>query len=325
MDSAGRSRRRTGQMGCNPTRKMRIMNKYAVFFFAALLCLAGTARAEQIVDRIVAVVNGEIITYQELLQQTALLTGAESGPAVAQAMPQVLDVMIDSLVLRQEAERLEVKVTDAEVDSDIQQFKARRQLTDEAFAQGLRLQGLTLEQFRERTREDIMRQRMLGFMVRRKVIVTQEEIDDYIARNKAELITDRILDLQVLIVGSAEEAATLRAAIERGELTFSDAVARYSQGPKTSDGALETVRWRDLAGPWRDGLRGLAVGEVSEPFPIQDKWAVLKLLNQVNEDPRGADLVEEEVREAIMRPKMEERFKEYMTDLRAKALIEKRL
>jgi peptidyl-prolyl cis-trans isomerase SurA len=166
---------------------------------------------------------------------------------------------------------------------------------------------------------------MLGFMVRRKVIVTQEEIDDYIARNKAELITDSILDLQVLIVDGAEEAGTLRAAIQRGELTFSDAVARYSQGPKLSDGVLETVRLRDLAGPWRDGSRGLAVGEMSEPFPVQDKWAVLKVLSRTDEDPRGADLVEEEVREAIMRPKMEERFKEYMTDLRARALIEKRL
>lgn len=312
--------------GSNITQQeMRTMKKYGIFFFAAVLCLVGTARAEQIVDRIVAVVDGEIITFQELLQQTQMLTDAESGPALGQAMPQVLDVMIDSLVLKQEAERLEVQVTDAEVDSDIQQFKARRQLTDEAFAQGLRLQGLTLEQFRERTREDIMRQRMLGFMVRRKVIVTQEEIDDYIARNKAELITDRTLDLQVLIVDSAEEAATLRAAIQTGELTFSEAVARYSKGPKVSDGALETVRWRDLAGPWREGLRGVGIGEMSEPFPVQEKWAVLKLLNQVEEDPRAADLVEEEVREAIMRPKMEERFKEYMTDLRAKSLIEKRL
>ena len=70
---------------------MRMINKYTVFVFAVLLCLAGTARAEQIVDRIVAVVNGEIITYQELLQQTTLLTGVESESAAVQAMPQVLD------------------------------------------------------------------------------------------------------------------------------------------------------------------------------------------------------------------------------------------
>ena len=79
-----------------------------------------------------------------------------------------------------------MKVTDAEVDGEIRQLKARRRLTEEDFAQGLRLQGLTLEQFRERTRQDMMRQRMLGFMVRRKVIVTQEEVDDYIARNGSE-------------------------------------------------------------------------------------------------------------------------------------------
>ena len=68
----------------------------------------------QVVDRIVAVVNGEIVTYQDLLRQTRQATGVESGPVVEQAMPQVLDAMIDEAVLRQEAERLEVKVTDAE-------------------------------------------------------------------------------------------------------------------------------------------------------------------------------------------------------------------
>lgn len=279
----------------------------------------------QVVDRIVAVVNGEIVTYQDLLRQTRQTTGVESGPVVEQAMPQVLDAMIDEAVLRQEAERLEVKVTDAEVDGEIRQLKARRRLTEEDFAQGLRLQGLTLEQFRERTRQDMMRQRMLGFMVRRKVIVTQEEVDDYIARNGSELTREQALDLQVLIVGGAETAAGLRAAIQKGELTFSDAVARHSEGPRVADGTLETVRWRDLAGPWREAVRGLAVGEISEPFPIQGKWVVLKLLDRKEASPRPAEQVEEEVREALLRPKMEERFREYMADLRSRALIEKRL
>lgn len=301
------------------------MRKYIFFCCVAFFWLAGTGYAMQVVDRIVAVVNGEIVTYQDLLRQTRQATGVESGPVVEQAMPQVLDAMIDEAVLRQEAERLEVKVTDAEVDGEIRQLKARRRLTEEDFAQGLRLQGLTLEQFRERTRQDMMRQRMLGFMVRRKVIVTQEEVDDYIARNGSELTRENALDLQVLIVDGAETAAGLRTAIQKGELTFSDAVARHSEGPKVADGTLETVRWRDLAGPWREAVQGLTVGEISEPFPIQGKWAVLKLLDRKEASPRPAEQVEEEVREALLRPKMEERFREYMADLRSRALIEKRL
>ena len=123
------------------------MRKYIFFCCAAFFWLAGTGHAMQVVDRIVAVVNGEIVTYQDLLRQTRQTTGVESGPVVEQAMPQVLDAMIDEAVLRQEAERLEVKVTDAEVDGEIRQLKARRRLTEEDFTQGLRLQGLTLELF----------------------------------------------------------------------------------------------------------------------------------------------------------------------------------
>ena len=124
---------------------------------------------------------------------------------------------------------------------------------------------------------------------------------------------------------TATSIASKFASSDLDELTFSDAVARHSEGPKVADGTLETVRWRDLAGPWREAVQGLTVGEISEPFPIQGKWAVLKLLDRKEASPRPAEQVEEEVREALLRPKMEERFREYMADLRSRALIEKRL
>lgn len=305
------------------------MSKYgfrAILMLCLLLFLTGVCQAAQVVDRIVAVVNGEIITLQDLQRQIRLTVGQTPDPATAERIaPQVLDAMIDDIVLRQEAQRLNIEVSDSEVENEIRQFKVRRRLSDEDFERTLRLQGLTPEQFKERSREDIVKHRIIGYMVRRKVVVTQEEIDAYLERNRSELTTERVVTLQMVVLADRDSATELRRALDSGEIGIDEAVERYSVGPKAEQGVMSDVRWRELDDPWREGLRDLGVGQLSEPFLVQDRWVVVKLLDRRDGERQETAAVEEEVREAIMRPKLEERFKEYMNGLRSRAIIQKKL
>lgn len=305
------------------------MRKYglrSVLMFSFLFFLIGIGQAAQMVDRIVGVVNGEIITLQDLQQQIRLVVGQTPDPATAEKIaPQVLDSMIDDIVLRQEAQRLNIEVSDSEVENEVRQFKVRRRLSDEDFERSLRLQGLTPEQFKERSREDIVKHKILGYMVRRKVVVTQEEIDAYLERNRSELTTERVVSLQMIVFADRQGADTIWKSLRGGEIGIDEAVERYSVGPKADKGVMADVNWRELDDPWREGLRTLSVGEVSEPFLIQDRWVIVKLLDRRDGERKESAAVDEEVREAIMRPKLEERFKEYMAGLRSKAIIQKKL
>jgi peptidyl-prolyl cis-trans isomerase SurA len=305
------------------------MKKHGYQLFLAVLLafvIVGHAQAAQVVDRIVAVVNGEIITYVDLQQRLRLIMGrTPDANTAARIAPQVLDEMINDIILRQEAERLQVDVSDSEVENEIRQFKVRHRMTEDDFAQSLRVQGLTEEQFRESSRQDIIKHKIINYMVRRKVVVTQEEIDAYMEKNGAEMNTERVLDLQILAVVDADQATALREGILAGELSFAQAVERYSMGPKTDDGVMRDVRWSDLADPWREALRDLEAGDMSRPTMIQERWVILKLLERTEEARQDQAVSEEEVREAILRPKLEERFKEYMSGLRDKAVIDKRL
>lgn len=305
------------------------MRKYglrAVLMFSFLFFLIGIGQAAQMVDRIVGVVNGEIITLQDLQQQIRLVVGQTPDPAAAEKIaPQVLDSMIDDIVLRQEAQRLNIVVSDSEVENEVRQFKVRRRLSDEDFERSLRLQGLTPEQFKERSREDIVKHKILGYMVRRKVVVTQEEIDAYLERNRSELTTERVVSLQMVVFADRQGADAIWKSLRGGEIDIDEAVERYSIGPKVDKGVMADVNWRELDDPWREGLRTLSVGEVSEPFLIQDRWVIVKLLDRRDGERKESAAVDEEVREAIMRPKLEERFKEYMAGLRSKAIIQKKL
>lgn len=304
------------------------MNKkiYVWAMLGVLLCFSPLSA--QVVDRIVAVVNGEIITLHELEQQLRRSVDPQHEQAALAdplARSQLLDIMIHDILLRQEAERLKIEVTDTEVENEVRQFKVSRRLSEEEFAHSLKLQNMTVEQFKTRTRQDIMKHRIISYMVRRKVVVTDEEISAYYAQHPDQFRSDRTVSLQMLVTADQQSATDLQAAIASGSTTFSDAVSSSSTGPRQDSGIIGEVRWNELAPDWQDALENIAVGEMSKPFPVQGQWVVLKVLEQRQGSEQALSEVQDRVREVIMRPKLEARFQEYMTDLRSKALIEKKL
>lgn len=307
------------------------MNRYMLSFVLGVAMLCPVLALGQVVDRIVAVVNGEIITQMELDEQFFRVMGGEAAAqnrdpvAVGNARARYLDVMINDILLRQEAERLKVEVTDAEVENEVRRFKTKRRLNDEDFLRSLKMQGMTVEQFKQQTRQEIMKHRMIGYMVRRKVVVTQEEVAAYFDRHKEQFASDGTVSLQIAVLGDEISAQEMRAAVRDGKFSFDEAVTTRSIGPRENSGIIDDVRWNELAPDWQAALEGVKAGDMTAPFVVQGKWVVLKVLDQRQGSQQDLSTVQDDVREAIMRPKLEERFQEYMSDLRSKALIQKRL
>ncbi len=290
-----------------------------------LVCWASWAEAI-LVDRVVAVVNGEIITWSEVESATDRLL-AQAGPKAPEredARRIVLDSLINDILVRQEAERLQVRVSDAEIESEVRAFKARRRLSDAEFQHGLTLQGISLEEFKKQLRDEILRRRILNLMVQRKVVVTDEEVQAYYEANAGQFRRGRHLTIQVVVLPNRDDALRVHTAVQRGEITLEQAVREYSVGPREADGVLE-VAWNDLDAAWREALAQLPPGQLSTPFAVQGKWVVVRVVRERSTEESGLEAVRDEIREILARPKLEERFQEYMASLRAKALIDVRL
>lgn len=301
---------------------MRVAWMFGLVFFWCVHTAWGT-----LVDRIVAVVNGEIITWSELEAETNrfLAQAGPNAPDETSVRKMVLDSLINDILVHQEAERLQVTVSDSDVENALREFKTRRRLSDAEFQHGLTLQGTTLEDFKKQLRSDLMRRRILSFMVQRKVVVTEEEIQAYYDSHAQQFRSGRHVTLQLAVLPSQEDAEKIAAAVKKGEITMDQAVREYSIGPRQDDGRMD-VAWQDLGADWRRALSSLAEGQVSAPFVVQGKWVVVRLVRErTTDEGSGLDTVREEIREILARPKLEERFQEYMASLRAKALIDVRL
>jgi len=306
------------------------------FVIAVLLvsALAVGAGAETVVDRVVAVANGEIITLFDLNQRLepllARFEGKTMGESERQSVQkmrrQVLDAMVDDILISQEAARLGVEVSDVEVENQLKQVRQQNGMTRDQFKDQLLLEGMTREMYARKVREDILKHRIIGFMVRRKVVVTDEEIEKYYESHSEEFSRDKKVRLSFLMVDSRQQADTLRSRISSGDLEFAAAAREYSVGPYASDGGeLGEVAWKDLAPEWKTALDGVQDREISTPFALNGKWVLLKRDGSVSRGSSALDEVRDEIRELLYRPRLEERFKEYMKDLRSKAVVDVRL
>jgi peptidyl-prolyl cis-trans isomerase SurA len=301
------------------------------------LLLSVSARpvlAQEVVDRIVAVVNGELITLFELNQRFKPILDqfdgqdvqAEDAAQLLQAKRKLLDQMVDDILLRQEAERMELTVSDVEVQNHLRQVREQAGVTNAQFQEQLKSQGLDPEMYEQRIRDEILQHRLLSFMIRRKVVITEQEIQDYYRDHPGEFSQQRQVHLALILFASRSQAEQVVQELRDGTISFDQAARQYSRGPGAAQGGdIGVLAWNDLAGAWRSALEGLEVGRMSPLFSVQDQPALLKLLDEKAGEVKPLPEVQDQIREKLMQPRLEARYDEYLDRLRDQSVIDIRL
>lgn len=301
---------------------------FLVVFFASQVC------AETIVNRIVAVVNGEIITLYDLRAAAGPMlkrAGVSSRNAadkekIDTILAGALEDMITHMIFVQEAERNNIPVKESEVENEIQKMVKRSGLTLEQIETKLVADGSSLEEYRKRIRSSILRSRLLNYMVGGKVVVAPEEIAAYYEEHKSDFSGDRKIGLKLLVVAPGVDAEALRVSILDGTLSFEDAVAQHSIGPgKDSGGNLGELVWMDVSPEWREALDGLAPGEITSLLSIQGYQGVLQVASVTDGNTLPLEEVSTRIEQILRKPRLEERFDDYSAKLREKAVVDNRL
>jgi len=153
-------------------------------FLCLLSALAATAAAQDM--RAAAVVNDEVVSVFDLEMRTRLAiasTGQQDTPELRQRiLPQVLRTLIDERIQSQEATRLGIEVGEAEVDRAIDQIAARNNMATDSFSQMLESRGILMQTLRDQVKAEIMWQMLVARRLRPSVQITEEEIDEEVAR-----------------------------------------------------------------------------------------------------------------------------------------------
>ena len=307
-------------------------------FLTVLPCSAFAAENDGtqsiVLNRIAAVVNGEIITLHELRQHSASeFVRSGINPAdpssrrqVDMIMSRVLSVMIDDILLRQEAERLQVKVSDSDIDNEVRKLVQRNQTSQKEFEARVIAQGGTMEMIRERVRHSILSNRIIGIMIARKIVITEDEVKAYYESHQDEFKAERSVDVSLIVFAPSANPEDVALKVKNGSLSFEEAARKFSEGPSPENGGrLGMITWEDLAGPFKAQITQLKDGEISELFQANTRDCLIKL----NASTSGRNMTLEEATPEIERvlrePRMQERFTEYTDQLRSRAVIDIRI
>ncbi|MFH1136798.1 MAG: SurA N-terminal domain-containing protein [Pseudomonadota bacterium] len=302
--------------------------------FSLLFC---PVKAEaKIVDRIVATVNGQIITMKEINQrlepyvQTSGITDEVEINAVRR---KILDALIDQVLLEQEARRLDIKVGDDEVEGAIERLKEAGNMTQEQFEARVVSQGGTLGGVRDDVKAEILRARVINQEIRSRVIVPPEKVEEILHAQKGEAKLTEMAHIRNILLSlgpkAGQEEIKSRVALAekiiqeiKDGLDFTKAAEKYSDGPNAAQGGeMGLISWDDMAPNIRESLEKIEPGQFTEPLVVGEAVQFFQLVSRVTEDARATEEELTRIKKNLADEIVEEKVGEWLKQLREHAII----
>ena len=300
------------------------------------------------VDRVVAVVNDEVITLSEVEEEAAdayrtlaqSLSGESLVKALAEARESALDSIIDQRLIIQRAEKYNITVSEEEIESAFTRIRTGkyRSLDDEAFNEALKQSGMTVDRLKQRLKTQIMQSKLVAFDVRSKVVITDDMILDYYDENyTARVDKGRYYLLQIGISWDSaanddekklrrKQAERIRRMAVEGE-DFKELAKKYSDLPSAPDGGdIGIFTLDDMAASMREAIAPLNPGEISEIVETANGYQFFKLLS--GEDnaiivTASFESVKDEIREKLYEEKLKDEYSDWVKKIKDQAFIQK--
>lgn len=271
----------------------------AVLLLALSLPLAA---APVLLDRIVAVVDNGVITQYELsrrVERTLRQLALQRTPAPPRHLleRQVLERMITERILLKLAADTNIRIDGPQLDRALTRIAQQNNLPLDQFRRALEQEGVDFNDFREQVRNEMIITRLREREVDSKVVVTEAEIDNYLANvsQDAGRQTEYLL-AHILVItpegASPEQLQRLRARAEKAlaELKagadFNQVSAAYSDAQNALQGGV--LGWRtegQLPTLFVGAVRDLTIGGLTPVLKSSNGYHILKLL-----DKRGKDV-----------------------------------
>jgi peptidyl-prolyl cis-trans isomerase SurA len=296
------------------------------------------------VDRVVAVVNKEIITLSEvekrippLKEEIVTEDRLEKQKRMQALCREVLEKLIEEKLIDQEVKKSGIKIPNKDIEALVEEIKRRNSATQEDLEKALAAEGLTIETYKKQIEKSLQRQKLINWSVKVEEKPAEKELREVYQKNIRRYRTNETYrPAQILFAtpkgATPEEIRETRKScqmvlekIKKGE-DFGEMALLYSQDTSSKGrGDLGYFRKGELLPVLeREALR-LKVGEVSGIIRTDFGFHIIKLLDRTGTDPLPFEEVIERVKAEYYDGEMEKAFRQYLSTLKEKAVIEIKL
>jgi peptidyl-prolyl cis-trans isomerase SurA len=298
----------------------------------------------RVVEKIAALVGDDIILQSEVEDRAAPLlaeVASISNPTEREARTnairrEVLDRLVQDQLLQQQAAELKLTVSGDEIDRAIDQIKRDYGLDDKQLREELGRQGLSMAAYRQNTKKEILKYRVINIAVGSKINVGDSEVQSYYDRHlKSANVQLRASHIFIAIPADADNATVMereklaKALLERAQKgeDFAKLAREYSEdaGTRAEGGDLGYIGRDILPKPLEELLFSMKIGDVRGPVRADRGFHVIKLVDRRTKDAKPFAEVQDEIRIRLRQREMERQTKIYLGELRKKTLVDIRL
>ncbi len=300
----------------------------------AFVCLLVTASfgsaKEAVIDRIVAIVNNDIITLSELNDATRPYkeqiaasdkSRADKKEMIRSLERDILDKMVDRTLTRQEAAKHNIIVSDADIQSAIENFKKQNNLDQKGLEKGLEAQGITYAEYQDRIREDIMQSMLINRAVRSKVIITQADIETYYENHTDAFKGEKKYKLRNILLDTKQGIQDVVFRLEQG-VSFQEAAQQYSMASNADEGGdLGVFDMDNFNETIRDAVLPLKEKQYSDIIQAGQGYQIIYVEEILETGGKTLDQAKDEIQDILYREQVEQKFADWIASLKENAHV----
>jgi peptidyl-prolyl cis-trans isomerase SurA len=294
------------------------------------------------IDRIIARVNDDIITLSELQEEGLPLferlrenyTGKELEHHVQRAEREFLDQLVMKRLQLQYASQIGITASENEINAAFKDVLSRNNLSQEQLVELLTREGLTLQDYKDRLREQIILARLMNQAVRSRVSVDASEVEAYYQAHREEFNQPPQVHVRHIFfrtepnAGNSQlDAVQARAARVLQEArnggNFVELARRHSEDATAPNGGdLGFIKRGQALPEFEEVIFSMRQGEISDIIRTPNGLHIVK----VEAFSKGALQpfveIKPEIERRLLQEKMEKRFQDWTNELKDKAFIE---
>jgi peptidyl-prolyl cis-trans isomerase SurA len=296
-----------------------------------LALLAPVLCAGEVIDRIIAIVNDDIITLKEAEKQVRV---EKEGKFVSineyltnMRLRDKIDLLIDDVLIRQQAKKFKIDVSDKEVEAIIDNIKKQYLIDDTELRQKLKEDKISYEDFVAGLRSNVLKSRLLSRVISPEVNVTEQDLRQYYDKHKDEFVNEEYKLLQIFVSGQRADGqkriTDAYELLQEGK-SFETVARDYSDDTKSAatGGDIGYVKKADLIPQLRAAVGFLTPGVYSSIIITPYGFHILKLVEKNKGETMTFEMARDSIHEKVVQEESDKRYKDYVGKLRKGSYIE---
>ena len=258
----------------------------------------------------VASVNGKEISKDELYAQMLKTNGTET-----------LDLMISEEIVRQEAEKEDITVSDEEIEAEIAVYEEQYGGAEELNS-ALAASGMTVESLKEEVQTYVKIEKLIGPGIE----ITDEQIQTYFDENKESLGQSKQVEASHILTATKEEAEEVQAKLAEGG-DFAELAKEYSTDTASAEngGELGAFGAGEMAPAFEEAAFAMKVDDISKPVETEFGFHIIKVTGKTEAAAATLENSKEEIKELLFEEQLNSEYTTWLSEKQASYDIENTL